>query len=146
NAHSWSAVTCHREYVTCRFISTRVQELRPVISTMERIHNSKNRTVVKDPVCGMSVDPASAAGAYSHAGQEYFFCSLHCLERFRTRPETYLNKPLVQPSLTADASKTPEPGGDFTCPMHPEVRQEKAGPCPRCGMALEPRAGRAAIP
>jgi Cu+-exporting ATPase len=113
---------------------------------MERMQNSKNRTAVKDPVCGMSVDPASAAGAYSYAGQEYFFCSLHCLERFRTRPETYLNKPLVQLSLTAHASKTTEPGGDFTCPMHPEVRQEKAGSCPRCGMALESRAGRAAIP
>jgi P-type Cu+ transporter len=94
----------------------------------------------------MSVDPASAAGAHSYAGQEYFFCSTHCLERFRARPEAYLNKPLVQLSSPADAPKTAEPGGDFTCPMHPEVRQEKAGSCPRCGMALEPRAGRAAIP
>jgi P-type Cu+ transporter len=107
---------------------------------MERIHNSKNRTVVKDPVCGMSVDPASAAGAYSHAGQEYFFCSLHCLERFRTRPDAYLNKPLVQLSLTADAPKTTEPGGDFTCPMHPEIVRREPGTCPICGMALEPRA------
>ena len=73
------------------------------------MHNSKNRAAVKDPVCGMSVDPASAAGAYPYAGQEYFFCSLHCLERFRTRPETYLNKPLVQLSLTAEASKTTGP-------------------------------------
>jgi P-type Cu+ transporter len=110
------------------------------------MQNSKNRTPVKDPVCGMSVDPPSAAGSYNHAGQEYFFCSTHCLERFRARPEAYLNKPLVQLSSPADAPKTAEPGGDFTCPMHPEVRQEKAGSCPRCGMALEPRAGRAAIP
>jgi Cu+-exporting ATPase len=93
----------------------------------------------------MSVDPTSAAGAYTYAGQEYFFCSRHCLERFRARPDAYLNKPLVQLSLTADATTTTVPG-DFTCPMHPEVRQEKAGDCPRCGMALEPRAGRATMP
>jgi Cu+-exporting ATPase len=113
---------------------------------MEKKHNSTNRTPVKDPVCGMWVDPASPAGAYTYAGQEYFFCSTHCLDRFRAQPNTYLNKPLVQLSLTADATKTAARGGDYTCPMHAEVRQETAGDCPRCGMALEPRADRDAPP
>ena len=95
--------------------------------------------MVKDVVCGMSVDPASAAGAYNYAGQEYFFCSGQCLERFRARPEAYLNKAQAQVSVSADTAKSIGPEGDFTCPMHPEVVQRKPGACPICGMALEPR-------
>jgi Cu+-exporting ATPase len=88
---------------------------------------------VKDPVCGMTVDPAQAAGRHEHAGKTYFFCSRHCLEKFRAEPETFLaagDQPVAARSRT---------GGEFVCPMDPEVLQNEPGPCPKCGMALEPR-------
>ena len=83
-----------------------------------------------DPVCGMKVDPATAKHRHSHQGQDYFFCSARCRERFAADPAKYL------------APKEPEPpapaGTIYTCPMHPEVRQVGPGSCPICGMALEP--------
>jgi Cu+-exporting ATPase len=84
-----------------------------------------------DPVCGMQVDPARAAGRHAHAGRTYYFCNPHCLERFRTNPEDYL-RPAPAPAPTAAA-------GDYVCPMHPEVVRSEPGSCPICGMALEPR-------
>lgn len=94
---------------------------------------------MKDPVCGMDVDPAEAAGSYEHGGQTFFFCSPGCLEKFRTQPEKYLNQQEHErrdrvphgPSQTLEKQ-------EFTCPMHPEVRQTGPGDCPKCGMALEP--------
>jgi Cu+-exporting ATPase len=90
-----------------------------------------------DPVCGMTVDPRTAAGSHVHGGRTYWFCSTGCLERFRVDPERYLAA-----GLDARAhSPTPAPAGatgGFTCPMHPEVRQPGHGACPQCGMALEP--------
>src|SRR5262245_1947540 len=105
-----------------------------------------------DPVCGMTVVPARAAGSHPHAGQTYFFCSRQCLEKFKADPLRYLRKPepfsggLVQlgglepPTTRARAAATPPPSDDvvYTCPMHPEVRQRGPGSCPKCGMALEP--------
>ncbi|MGH9330422.1 MAG: heavy metal translocating P-type ATPase [Vicinamibacterales bacterium] len=87
-----------------------------------------------DPVCGMTVDPAKAAGRADYGGRTYYFCSPSCLERFQANPERY-----------ADAARTPSevgaayPGADYVCPMDPEVRQKGPGACPKCGMALEPR-------
>ena len=91
---------------------------------------SENNKVVKDPVCGMDVDPAGAAGAAEHSGNSYYFCSKGCLENFRTSPEQY----------TGEGEREPPPDaeGTYTCPMHPEVQQEGPGSCPICGMALEP--------
>jgi Cu+-exporting ATPase len=88
-----------------------------------------------DPVCGMSVDPAKAAGSHEHDGETYHFCSQGCLKKFREDPERYL--------APADArDKQPEdPDAIYTCPMHPEVRQRGPGDCPKCGMALEPESG-----
>ncbi len=88
-----------------------------------------------DPVCGMEVEERSAAGRHAHAGVEYLFCSTHCLERFRGDPRRFLEP------AEASASAGPPPRGDaiYTCPMHPEVEQPGPGPCPKCGMALEPR-------
>ena len=86
-----------------------------------------------DPVCGMSVEPEAAAGRLEHAGRTYLFCSPHCLEAFRSNPPRY----------TAPAPRTPASpakGVPYTCPMHPEVRQDGPGACPICGMALEPLA------
>ena len=85
-----------------------------------------------DPVCGMTVDPATTAHHAAHQGTGYHFCSARCRERFVAEPEKYLSP----------ASKTPEvaaPAGTmYTCPMHPQIRQEGPGTCPICGMALEP--------
>jgi len=82
-----------------------------------------------DPVCGMTVDPASAAGSHTHAGETFYFCSHHCLERFKADPQRYL-----APSKPAPAPH----GGQWTCPMHPEIVRDAPGACPICGMALEP--------
>jgi Cu+-exporting ATPase len=84
-----------------------------------------------DPVCGMTVDRAEAAGTHRHAGTTYFFCSQDCLDRFRADPAASLAGPAgTPPAATA--------GTVHTCPMHPEVRQPGPGACPKCGMALEP--------
>lgn len=86
---------------------------------------------VKDPVCGMTVDPATAAHRADHDGETYYFCSAGCREKFVADPARYLN-PASAPNEDAAA------GTIWTCPMHPEVRQDHPGACPICGMALEP--------
>lgn len=86
---------------------------------------------VKDPVCGMTVDPAATTHHGSHAGADYYFCSVRCLTKFVGDPERHLGRP---PQTDARAA----PGAIWTCPMHPEIRQEGPGTCPICGMALEP--------
>lgn len=99
---------------------------------------------VKDPVCGMTVHPESAAGSFNYQGESYYFCSTHCLDSFRNDPERFLNQPAksmpVQPvGIQRVKTKTPLPEAPvYTCPMHPEVRQDKAASCPKCGMGLEP--------
>eukprot|EP01035_Chromulina_nebulosa_P026208 gene26208-34285_t len=87
------------------------------------------KDLAKDPVCGMSVDPATAKHRFSYAGTDYFFCGARCRERFMAEPDKFL-KPQPAPAVV--------PGAIYTCPMHPEVRQEGPGSCPICGMALEP--------
>src|SRR5437764_14826331 len=87
---------------------------------------------MQDPVCGMTVDSRHAAGTESYNGVTYAFCSPHCLEKFRADPAQY-----VATSHGTHGS-TPGAGTVYTCPMHPEVRQEGPGTCPICGMALEP--------
>jgi Cu+-exporting ATPase len=84
----------------------------------------------------MTVNPAAAAGAFAHEGTSYYFCSNHCRERFKANPQAYLT-PAAPPPRPA-----PAPAGViYTCPMHPEVRQDHPGACPKCGMALEPEGG-----
>ncbi|HEY9091990.1 heavy metal translocating P-type ATPase [Parasphingorhabdus sp.] len=86
---------------------------------------------VIDPVCGMTVDPAKTAHHGEHQGSEYHFCSAGCKTKFAADPERYLSdKPIPQEPMPA--------GTIYTCPMHPEIRQEGPGSCPICGMALEP--------
>ncbi len=85
-----------------------------------------------DPVCGMTVDPATAAGQAAHGGRTYYFCSTHCLHLFDSDLARYVRGRPAEPPA-------PAPGGVvYTCPMHPEVRQDRPGTCPKCGMALEP--------
>src|SRR5215218_8932201 len=93
-----------------------------------------------DPVCGMTVDPDHAAGSFEYHGKTYYFCSTHCVHRFRENPEAFLNKPAVQPVGITRQPKAPTaaPGRKYTCPMHPEIIRDAPGSCPICGMALEP--------
>ncbi len=85
----------------------------------------------KDPVCNMVVSSDSEY-YYHYADKHYYFCSKHCLHKFREHPERYLNKGTPPPHETGDESNT------YTCPMHPEIQQQGPGSCPKCGMALEP--------
>ncbi|WP_312205350.1 HAD-IC family P-type ATPase, partial [Brevundimonas sp.] len=86
---------------------------------------------VVDPVCGMGVDPHETAHHATHAGREHHFCSAGCKAKFVAEPERYLDR--------ATQSKVEAPAGTiWTCPMHPEIRQDHPGACPICGMALEP--------
>ena len=88
---------------------------------------------MQDPVCGMTVEPHSATGTYTYKGMTYAFCSPHCLEKFRANPAQYV----VSAHDTHEGA--PVAGTVYTCPMHPEVRQDGPGTCPICGMALEPQ-------
>lgn len=116
---------------------------------------------VLDPVCGMWVDPEKARGSAEYKGKTYYFCSPRCVEKFKAEPERYL-APKPAPSLvqlggmasakpaqvsphtpvTAEPDTAARAQGAVTyvCPMDPEVRESKPGPCPACGMALEPEA------
>ena len=99
-----------------------------------------------DPVCSMTVDPNNAAGQVEYKGETYYFCSTHCVQKFRENPERYLTKTAAPATIQLTRCKeTPEtapPSGEkieYTCPMHPEVIRDGPGFCPICGMALEPR-------
>jgi Cu+-exporting ATPase len=86
----------------------------------------------------MTVDPATTAHRAAHEDQDYFFCSAGCRTKFVAEPDRYLGeKPQPAPVV---------PGAIYTCPMHPEVRQEGPGSCPICGMALEPETVTAEAP
>ena len=90
---------------------------------------------VTDPVCGMSVDPATAKYRAEHAGRSYFFCGERCRETFRAAPARYLSGRAPEPP----APREPPPGKVlWTCPMHPQIVRDQPGSCPICGMALEP--------
>ncbi|WFL76137.1 heavy metal translocating P-type ATPase [Altererythrobacter arenosus] len=94
-------------------------------------HTDHHDTLVTDPVCGMTVDPATTAHHAEHDGQAYHFCSARCRERFVTEPDRWLGDAPTEPEAVPE-------GTMWTCPMHPEVRQDHPGSCPICGMALEP--------
>ncbi|HMM13591.1 MAG TPA: heavy metal translocating P-type ATPase [Parvibaculum sp.] len=95
-------------------------------------HGNGHSHGVKDPVCGMTVGPASAEFSARHEGETYYFCSDACRKKFIADPAKYLH-----PQEAAPAAALPE-GTLYTCPMHPEVQQVGPGACPICGMALEP--------
>ena len=92
-------------------------------------HGAPAEGGVLDLVCGMTVDPKTTPHKSDYKGETYYFCSAGCRTKFAANPARYL-KP-----------RTPEPtieGAIYTCPMHPEIRQQGPGSCPICGMALEP--------
>ncbi|WP_315716841.1 MULTISPECIES: heavy metal translocating P-type ATPase [unclassified Bradyrhizobium] len=93
-------------------------------------HQHGETAKVIDPVCGMSVDPATSKHRFEHAGHTFHFCSAGCRTKFAAEPDKYLGEREPPPKMPA--------GTIYTCPMHPEIRQEGPGTCPICGMALEP--------
>ena len=99
------------------------------------IHHSNDTVApagdVKDPVCGMTIDPHTANHRYAHNGYPYYFCSSGCREKFIADAARYLQ-------AEARAAQPLPAGTIYTCPMHPEIRQPGPGSCPICGMALEP--------
>ena len=95
-------------------------------------HAAAGSAEVVDPVCGMTISPDGAVGQLEHNGHTYHFCSQSCLDRFRETPEAFLGDRPAVPPAAVDLER------EYTCPMHPEVRQKGPGACPICGMALEP--------
>lgn len=109
---------------------------------MEHIHThshteqSTNLGTLKDPVCGMVVTPVSVHHV-DHQAKTYYFCSASCKAKFKAEPGKYL----VLPDQVDHVDPAPAISGQgavYTCPMHPEIRQDHPGICPKCGMALEP--------
>ncbi|HEX6866052.1 MAG TPA: YHS domain-containing protein, partial [Caulobacteraceae bacterium] len=92
-------------------------------------HETDGKTAT-DPVCGMKVDPHKTQHRTTHEGHPFYFCSASCKTKFEVDPEKYL--------ADREAPPPAPPGTIYTCPMHPEIRQEGPGSCPICGMALEP--------
>jgi Cu+-exporting ATPase len=96
-----------------------------------RDDHARPAATVRDPVCGMSVDPATSKHRFDYRGETYHFCSAGCRTKFAADPISYLEKD------SKPKAAVPE-GTIYTCPMHPEIRQVGPGSCPICGMALEP--------
>ncbi|MBK7362172.1 MAG: heavy metal translocating P-type ATPase [Micavibrio sp.] len=92
-------------------------------------HRNISSDMQTDPVCGMNVDPETAKHKTSYKKEDYYFCAENCLKKFKADPEKYLS-PQEQEAVVK--------GAIYTCPMHPQIRQEGPGSCPICGMALEP--------
>ena len=103
---------------------------------------------VRDPVCGMMIDPDRAAGKFDYQGQTYYFCNPSCLKKFQANPDVYISTPptpsgqmldVIQPTAKIEGGRRKAEGGNkYTCPMHPEIVRDGPGSCPICGMALEP--------
>ena len=112
-----------------------------------------------DPICGMNVDGEHAAGSYVYHNQTYYFCSQHCLAKFKEDPEKFLKSPAPEhaahghrhahapathgddhPNMhtSSQAAQSEQKDVVYVCPMDAEVRESKPGACPKCGMALEP--------
>ena len=116
-------------------------DLRTTLPSMHQ-HSSHEPHIsqtkpVKDPVCGMSVNPDNAKFKTEYQGNFYYFCNEKCLVKFRSNPSSYLN-PTSKLERAPKAEMSASSEIIYTCPMHPEVRSNKPGACPKCGMALEP--------
>lgn len=98
---------------------------------VEHIDAKDGAATVKDPVCGMAVNPTTTSHHATHAGSDYHFCSARCREKFVANAQAYVDG-------TLPAATSSDNGAIYTCPMHPQIRQVGPGACPICGMALEP--------
>ena len=97
----------------------------------KHVHDAGHATATaKDPVCGMTVDPATTPHHTEHEGHTHYFCAAGCKQKFIANPAQYLQEHRAPAAVV--------PGAIYTCPMHPEVQQQGPGDCPKCGMALEP--------
>jgi len=99
------------------------------MATEHHHHAAASEGGAIDPVCGMTVDPATAQHRADYQGKNYYFCCAGCRTKFAADPQKYLGPREPEPVIE---------GAIYTCPMHPEIRQEGPGSCPICGMALEP--------
>lgn len=100
------------------------------LSSLEPSGSTNSVSSEIDPVCKMNVHPEKAASKTEHDGTTYYFCGKRCLERFQENPKSYL-APRKEPAIVEEAES-------YVCPMDPEVEASFPGPCPKCGMALEP--------
>lgn len=91
----------------------------------------------RDPVCGMTVDPTAARASWQYNGQTYYFCCPSCLQKFQAHPQRYLTASPPPPPIPAQQPALAKV--EYVCPMDPDVVSDRPGPCPKCGMALEPR-------
>jgi Cu+-exporting ATPase len=112
------------------------------MSMLDKTRNDTIDTAVTDPVCGMRVDTDSRH-RHTHEGTEYLFCSASCHDKFAANPGKYLHSGRGESTHDTSAPYCPDDTCAigtvlYTCPMHPEVRQDQPGSCPKCGMALEP--------
>ena len=104
---------------------------------ISQLQPKSSRDQIVDPVCGMAIDEPLEGLSYEHMGQPHYFCSRDCLQKFKSDPQQYIqnnSKNQVRLAPHAPAAR----GSVYTCPMHPEIRQDGPGDCPKCGMALEP--------
>jgi Cu+-exporting ATPase len=92
--------------------------------------------MIKDPVCGMTIEPGDVFAQVDLDGRTYHFCSAKCRNKFEAEPGRYSAKAIADPQ---NKPESPSSGGIYTCPMHPEIALPGPGACPKCGMALEPR-------
>ena len=100
--------------------------------------SATHRAAVIDPVCHMTVDPATSVGQADHNGVTYYFCSERCLKRFRADRAEFVDSSGQESGGRGSRHEPPSTAAEHLCPMHPEVRQQGPGACPKCGMALEP--------
>jgi Cu+-exporting ATPase len=127
-----SALTLHRTDLTSA-ASAHAQQAAHRQDGIEENVRGESRTKVKDPVCGMMVDPNTTPHKAEHEGRIHYFCSAGCRSKFQADPRRYLD------AVSASAKAEPVSEGTiYTCPMHPQIRQVGPGSCPICGMALEP--------
>ena len=102
--------------------------------------SASQKILYRDTVCGMTTEDEKAYLKFAYQGKPYYFCSPHCLAKFKADPERYIQGEALLPleiSLPEEVSKD-SACGKYTCPMDPEVLRNKPGSCPKCGMALEP--------
>ena len=98
-----------------------------------------SRETVRDPVCGMMIEPATAGGGHlEHGGTTFYFCNPRCLERFQANPAAFLGSAGASPAMAPKNGPPAAKPTIWVCPMDPEIRQDHPGACPKCGMALEP--------
>ncbi len=102
--------------------------------------SASQKILYRDPVCGMTTEDEKAYLKFVYQCKPYYFCSPHCLAKFKADPERYIQGEALPPLVISSPEEVSKDSacGKYTCPMHPEVLRDKPGSCPKCGMALEP--------